>query len=172
MATVTQLRAAGRDVGVGIEPIFRAHYARLVRALTLGCGDAELAADAVQEAFVRAHERWDRIGRYDDPVGWVRRVAVNLLRDDHRRTVRKRRAVERLAARPDPVEPAVEPDGLARVLGALPRQQRIAVALFYLDGLAVADVADLMGLAEGSVRSHLHDARRRLRVVLAAEGWR
>ena len=90
MATVTQLRAAGRDVGVGIEPIFRAHYARLVRALTLGCGDAELAADAVQEAFVRAHERWDRIGRYDDPVGWVRRVAVNLLRDDHRRTVRKR----------------------------------------------------------------------------------
>ena len=65
---------------------------------------------------MRAHERWDRIGGYDDPVGWVRRVAVNLLRDDYRRTVRKRRAVERLAARPGPVEPAVEPDGLARVL--------------------------------------------------------
>ena len=172
MATVTHLRAAGPDVGGGIETVFRAHYARLVRALTLGCGDAELAADAVQEAFVRAYERWDRIGGYDDPAGWVRRVAVNLLHDDHRRTVRKRRAVERLAARPGQIEPAAEPDGLARVLRALPRQQRIAVALFYLDGLAVADVADVMGLAEGSVKSHLHDARRRLRVLLAAEGLR
>ena len=172
MATVTDLRAARLDVGAGIEPIFRAHYARLVRVLAVGCGDAELAADAVQEAFVRAHERWDRIGGYDDPVGWVRRVAVNLVRDDQRRTVRKRRAVERLAARPEPIEPMVEGDGLAAVVAALPRQQRIAVALFYLDGLSVATVADAMGLAEGSVKSHLHDARRRLRLLLGAEGRR
>ncbi len=69
-----------------IEHVFRAHYDRLVRSLTLACGDAELAADAVQEAFVRAHVRWRRLRHYEDPVGWVRRVAINLLRDQHRRT--------------------------------------------------------------------------------------
>ena len=68
-----------------LEQLFRAHYDRLVRSLTLACGDGEHAADAVQEAFVRAHVRWRKVRRYDDPVGWVRRVAINLLRDQHRR---------------------------------------------------------------------------------------
>ena len=86
--------------GGEIEPLFRAHYARLVRALAVVCGDGEVAADAVQEAFVRAHVRWRRLRHYDDPVGWIRRVALNLVRDDHRRAVRKRRAVARLAAEP------------------------------------------------------------------------
>jgi RNA polymerase sigma-70 factor, ECF subfamily len=154
----------------GIEPLFRAHYARLVRALALVCGDGEVAADAVQEAFVRAHVRWRRLRHYDDPVGWIRRVAINLLRDDHRRTVRKRRAVARLAAEPGAVAAEPEPDGLAALLAALPHQQRVAVALYYVDGLSVAEVAAAMDLAEGSVKSHLHDARGRLRGVIEREG--
>ena len=76
-----QLSATG-----DVASYFRADYARLVRSLALVCGDGDLAADAVQEAFVRAHARWRTIRHYDDPVGWMRRVALNLLRDDHRRT--------------------------------------------------------------------------------------
>ena len=150
----------------GIEPYFRAHYTRLVRALALAYGDTDAAADAVQEAFARAHARWRTLQHYDDPVGWVRRVALNLLHDEHRRDVRKRRAIDRLAAEPAAVEPTDEPGGLADLLDALPRQQRIAVSLFYVEGLAVAEVAEAMGLATGSVKSHLHDARRRLRAQL------
>jgi RNA polymerase sigma-70 factor (ECF subfamily) len=67
------------------------------------------------------------------------------------------------------VEAPPEPDGLGALLAELPRQQRIAVALYYVDGLPVADVADAMGIAEGSVKSHLHDARQRLRAVLGDE---
>ena len=170
IAVVTTPPSAALADDDGIEPVFRAHYARLVRALALACGDAELAADAVQEAFVRAHLRWSAIRRYDDPVGWVRRVALNLLHDDHRRSVRRRRAVARLAAEPPVTVAPAEPDGLVATLSALPRQQRTAVALFYVDGLSVAEVAAAMGLAEGSVKSHLHDARRRLRRLLDAEG--
>ena len=44
------------------------------------------------EAFVKAHLHWGRIRRYDDPAGWIRRVAINRLRDDHRHSVRKQRA--------------------------------------------------------------------------------
>lgn len=154
---------------IELEALFRANYARLVRTLTLACGDREQAADAVQESFVRAHTRWRTIGHYDDPVGWVRRVAINLLRDDHRRTVRKGRAVARLAAEPAVVAAPAEPSGLDELLDALPRQQRIAVALFYVDDLSVAEVAAAMDIAEGSVKSHLHDARQRLRRIVDHE---
>ena len=112
-----------------LDGLFRAHYGRLVRALGLACGDVELAADAVQEAFVRAHVRWRRIRHYEDPVGWIRRVAVNLLRDERRRSGRKRRAIERLGNRADAhVGPPEEPDQLDLLLRELPTQQRTARA--------------------------------------------
>ena len=79
------------------DDVFRSSYPRLVRLLTATTDDAEVAADCVQEAFVRAHVRWRRIGEYDDPVGWVRRVALNLARDHARRAARKRKAKDRLA---------------------------------------------------------------------------
>jgi RNA polymerase sigma-70 factor (ECF subfamily) len=149
--------------------IFEDHFQRLVRALTVVAGDAEAAADAVQEAFVKAHLRWRRIGRYDDPVGWIRRVAINKLRDDHRRSGRKRRALARLAVRSEAETAPAEIDEFDRLLAELPRQQRAATALYYVDGLSIAEIASALDIADGSVKSHLHDARRRLRPVLERE---
>jgi RNA polymerase sigma-70 factor (ECF subfamily) len=151
-----------------LEVLFRAHYARLVRALALVSGSQETAADAVQEAFVKAHLHWRRIERYDDPVGWIRRVAINKLRDDHRRSGRKERALQKLSidARPDGIEWS---DGIdvASLLEELPRQQRLAMAFFYVDNLSVAEVAAALKLSEGAVKFHLHQGRERLRTVFS-----
>ena len=99
---------------------------RLVRLLTAATGDAEVAADCVQEAFVRAHVRWRQVGRYDDPVGWVRRVALNLVRDHARRGARKRRAHDRLATQGEADHqgevPTDQPLDLLAVLAELPPQ--------------------------------------------------
>ena len=111
-------------------------------ALTLVAGDREAAADAVQEAFVKAHLRWRKLSRYDDPIGWVRRVAINKIKDGHRRRARKDRAVLRLASRTELAAPPEEIDEFDRLLDALPKQQRAATALFYVDGLPVAEIAD------------------------------
>jgi RNA polymerase sigma-70 factor, ECF subfamily len=163
-------RQAPLETATDLDGLFRAHYERLVRALGLACGDVELAADAVQEAFVRAHVRWRRIRHYDDPVGWIRRVAVNLLRDERRRSGRKRRAIERLGRRLEvQVARPSEPDQLDVLLRALPIQQRTAVALYYVEDLDVSEVADAMQVAEGTVKSHLFDARRKLRAVMDPE---
>jgi RNA polymerase sigma-70 factor (ECF subfamily) len=143
----------------------------MVSSLAVACGDREAAADAVQDAFTRAFTRWRRISRYDDPAGWVRHVALNRLRDHFRRAERGRRAVEKLGARETatsatpPVEPREGADVLERV-GELPRQQRIAVALFYVEQLSVAEVADAMGLSEGAVKYHLHAGRAQLRAAM------
>ncbi|MDO8363735.1 MAG: sigma-70 family RNA polymerase sigma factor [Actinomycetota bacterium] len=153
-----------------LESLFRAHYPRLVRALAVVSGSQESAADAVQEAFVKAHLHWRRVERYDDPVGWIRRVAINKLRDDHRRHGRKERAMERLQAdaRPDQVEWSNGTD-VAALLADLPRQQRLAMALFYVNGLSVAEVAASLKISEGAVKFHLHQGRDRLRGVFAAD---
>ncbi len=170
--------ASRADVAAEVEALFRAHYARLVRALTVVSGSREAAADAVQDAFVKAHLHWRKIRRYDDPVGWIRRVAVNRLRDDHRRHGRRERALERLAAqhRTAGEESAADwsagsatAEETAALLAGLPRQQRIAVALFYVDGMPVAEVAAAMGITEGAVKFHLHQGRARLRSVFAPE---
>jgi RNA polymerase sigma-70 factor (ECF subfamily) len=155
-----------------LDALFRGHYARLVRTLTVACGDREMAADAVQEAFVAAHLKWRRVQRYDDPVGWIRRVAINKLRDGHRRHTRKDRAVDRLVASvatpaPDPTPDAAssqaDGDATMAMLATLPRQQRLCVALFYVDGLSIAEIATALELSEGAVKFHLHQGRNRLR---------
>jgi len=80
------------------DAFFLARYDSLTRSLAAAFGDREIAAEAVQEAFVRAYTRWRRVRRLDNPTAWVRRVAINLLRDQHRRHGRRDRAIERLAA--------------------------------------------------------------------------
>jgi RNA polymerase sigma-70 factor (ECF subfamily) len=151
-----------------LETLFRAHYGRLVRALTLVSGSQEAAADAVQEAFVKAHLHWRRVQRYDDPVGWIRRVAINKLHDENRRQGRKDKAVERLQGemRSDGVEWSDGADAGA-LLAGLPKQQRLAMALFYVEGLSVAEVAATLDISEGAVRFHLHQGRTRLRGLVA-----
>jgi RNA polymerase sigma-70 factor (ECF subfamily) len=162
-------QTGGRHGAVTFDALFRAHYEPMVRSLGLACGDREAAADAVQDAFIRAYARWRRISRYDDPAGWVRRVALNRVRDHFRRVERGTRAAQRFAAQPE-VETEAERHAPADALGelmttieALPRQQRIAISLYYLEQLSVREVADAMLLSEGAVKYHLHTARAALR---------
>jgi RNA polymerase sigma-70 factor (ECF subfamily) len=153
-------------------------YPRLVRTVGFVCGDADVAADCVADAFERAYVRWRKVSRLDDPLAWVRRVAINRATDVHRRRSRGRRAVQRLAGRPEhrPAPDLAMSDAmafadseLAAAVADLSPQQRAVVALHYLDDLAVADVAEAMGLSEGAVKYHLHQARSRLRTLLAPE---
>jgi RNA polymerase sigma-70 factor (ECF subfamily) len=166
------------NVDADFDALFVAGYPRLVRTVGFVCGDADVAADCVADAFERAYVRWRRVGRLDDPLGWVRRVAINRATDVHRRRVRGRMALLRLAGRAE-LRPTAElamsdsasfHDGeLAAAVADLSPQQRAVVALHYLDDLSVADVALAMDLSEGAVKYHLHQARGRLRLLLGVD---
>ena len=160
-------QAAGPDRALDFDDTFRRCYGPMVRSLAVAAGDREVAADCVQDAFTRAYVRWSRVSRLDDPVGWIRHVAVNRMRDHFRRTARGRRAVARLEGRAQAVAgPPREPSELAAMLATLPEQQRIAAALFYVEDLSVAEVAHAMQLSDGAVKYHLHAARQSLRDTL------
>jgi RNA polymerase sigma-70 factor (ECF subfamily) len=152
----------GRAWAEGLGALFERDHAGLVRALTVVYGDPDEAAEAVMEAFVRAWERWGRIRRYDDPAGWIRRVALNQAASEQRNRARRRVALARWAGeaviRVDPVS-----DGrLVEAVRRLPLRQRQAVGLYYLADLSIRDTAAAMGLSEGAVKAHLHHARRHL----------
>jgi RNA polymerase sigma-70 factor (ECF subfamily) len=164
--------AAGPDPDrpADFDDTFRRWWAPMVRSLTVASGDAEVAADCVQDAFMRAYARWRRVSRLDDPPGWIRHVAVNRLRDHFRKATRGRAAVERLDAQTTTIAPGpAEPSELGTLLAQLPTQQRIAAALFYVEDLDLQGVANAMDLSEGAVKYHLHAARKTLRGALEAQ---
>ena len=147
-----------------IEEVYRAEFPRLVRSLAVVDGH-EAAADAVQEAFIAADRRWRKVSRLDDPVGWIRRAAINKALNGRRNT--RRRAELLAGVRPVVVDDldALDLDLLAAIR-ALPTQQRLVICLHHLGGYRITEVAADLGIAPGTVKSHLHDARRALRTHL------
>ena len=63
---------------VEFEELFEASFGAVARTVFLIIGDREIAREFTQEAFVQALVHWKRVSRYDNPGGWVRRVAIRL----------------------------------------------------------------------------------------------
>jgi RNA polymerase sigma-70 factor, ECF subfamily len=148
---------------------YAARFGSIAGQLAVYLGSVEEAQEVTQEAFTRAWTRWDRVARYDDPAGWVRRVAWNLASS---RVRRMRTALRyRQSQRPESVAgPGPERVALEVALATLPANQRRAVVLYYLAGLPIAEVADLCGAREGAVRTWLYRARLTLARHLTDEG--
>jgi RNA polymerase sigma-70 factor (ECF subfamily) len=149
-----------------LEALFWQSYASIVQSLTLASGDLAAAEDATQEAFAQAWVRWGRISRYDNPGAWVRRVAINKLRNAHRSRLRGEAAVQRMAYEVASAPPSEPESDLTGALRRLPYKQRLCAVLFYVDGLSTAEVARAMGISQGSVSQHLNRARTALRAHL------
>jgi RNA polymerase sigma-70 factor (ECF subfamily) len=138
-----------------------------VRALGVAIGDQEEARDAVQEAFVQAWQNWERVGGYDDPAGWVRRVAINRLLNRRRSLMRRSHALLRLGSTVLHADsPTDELLVLVQALSQLPTKQRAALALRYIGGYSNTEVAAALGVSEGTVSQHLHRGKESLRRML------
>lgn len=151
------------------EALFRQSYRAIVQSLALAGGDLSAAEDATQEAFSEAFVRWNRVSRYNNPGAWVRRVAINKLRNAHRSRLRGVAAIERMASDSPTAPPPIETESdLTVALQRLPHKQRISTVLYYVEGLSTAEVAEAMGISQGSVSQHLNRARTALRSHLEA----
>ncbi|HYJ70125.1 MAG TPA: SigE family RNA polymerase sigma factor [Nocardioidaceae bacterium] len=129
----------------------------LLRLAYLLAGDAHTAEDLVQETLLRAHRRWDRVSRAGSPDAYVRRILIN-----QHQSWRRRRASTELAVAPaglpddaaaDTQESLAARDLAWRLLHELPAQQRAVLVLRYYADLRDADIADVLGCAQGTVRS-------------------
>ncbi len=141
-------------------------------------GDAEEARDVVQVAFLRL---WENRGRFDDrwsPNTWIYRIATNLAIDYWRSRKSRERAAEpvrlhllRAGANADDHDPAgLEGREVARIFDELAadlsEKQRLVFLLREVEGLSSAEVAEIAGCEESTVRNHLFNARKHLRTAL------
>jgi len=134
-------------------------------------GDGAAAEDIAQEAFLRAYRSLHRFRGDAKLSTWFYRILVNEVKRYQRwRWVRQRRAAESAEEPPDPRPMAGDPalrQRVARAMARLSHGQREAFVLVHLEGFTVQEVADLTGRADGTIKSHLHRALRRLREQLA-----
>jgi len=154
------------------DEFYRASAGRLVGALFVVTGDLHLAEDVVQEAFVRASARWEKVRAYDRPDAWVRRVALNLARSHVRGARRQLAAMLRHGGPDDAAEhaPDLTPDRLAvrAALAGLAHIYREVLVLHYVLDLPIQQIAAELDVPLGTVKARLHRGRR----ALAAQGLR
>lgn len=131
--------------------------------LALYCGDREVAEDLAQETLLRLCRDWGRVRNLDNPQAWLHRVAINLAHSHYRRKAIERRITGLLPRRDaDSESPTAEVETL-ELLRPLPHKQRVALLLHYYVDMSVADVARVMRLPEGTVKTLIHRGSHRLR---------
>lgn len=152
-------------LGHSFDVFYAAARDGIAKVLTVTIGDADLAAEATDEAMVRAYQRWDRVGPLENPGGWVYRVALNWATSGLRRTRRatsRRVEHERPSAPPAAVDPLID-----EALAALSVDHRAVVVCRYLLGWSEAQTAEALRLRPGTVKSRLSRATHLLQTRLA-----
>jgi RNA polymerase sigma-70 factor (sigma-E family) len=148
--------------------LYHALYRRLVTQIYAFTTDLTEAQDVVQEAFARALARPRGLSDVDSPEAWLRTVALNVVR----RRWRRRQVLEKILLRTRPTQellapaPGPEHRDLHDALAELPRAFREVVVLHYLADLPVDEVAQVLGVPPGTVKSRLSRARTALASLL------
>lgn len=148
---------------------YRASRSRLLGFVYALTGDAGEAQDAVQEAFVRAWQRWATVSQHGDPEAWVRVTAARIAVSRWRQLRSRARAYVRHGPPPLVPEPDSDTVEVVRALRRLPEEQRIALALYHLVGLSVADVARETEVPVGTTKARLARGRAALARLLAVD---
>jgi RNA polymerase sigma factor (sigma-70 family) len=155
--------------GDAAERLVREEGTRVLATLVRVTGDLDLAQDAVQDAVVRALERWPRDGVPDSPRAWLtvtaKRRAVDLVRREALRTGKEAESVSLLDPTPEPAE--VVRDDLLRLVftcchPALSPETQVALALRTLGGLSTAEVARALLVPEATMAKRLTRAKQKI----------
>lgn len=169
------------DASEAIPRLFQEHGDRIYRLGRSLCYDPQLAEDLVQETFAQAYRSWPRFEGRSSPTTWLYAIATRVCRRMQRRRAAEPRRLESLSSL---VDTALEPtdwggpdsesaldravrhddaDRLHRAIAELPARYRIPLVLKEMEGLTIRQVADILGLQLGTVKSRLHRARLALR---------
>lgn len=155
---------------MSFEGFYRSHYRPLVRVLIPVVLDVHAAEELAQEAFLRAYRNWASVSGYDDPRGWLYRVAMRLAISRWRRLRSAAAALARYGP-PSPVDGADEVAlSVIAALRQLPIAQRQALVMHHMLGIPVAQIAAELGVPVGTVKARLSRGRSVLARVLSDFG--
>jgi len=148
--------------------LFRAHWTKVVQLGYRLTRDPIEASDIAQETFVLVHRGLAGYRGLGCITAWLMKIALHVALKERARRKRSRTiGIEALATLPARVEPERLPnERVERAMAGLPDDQRAVLSLFAVEGLKHAEIAEALGVPEGTVWSRLHHARRRLEELL------
>ncbi len=172
--------------GTAIPRLLDEHGDQIYRLGLQVCGDPQTAEDLVQETFIRAYRGWDGFEGRSKASTWLYTIAARTCQRMKRKRAGEPRHLESLAellpTREDGVLTTVDDEhplealdrerireSVQRAIGELPHAFRIPLVLKEMADLSVAEIASIMGLTEGTIKTRLYRARMKLRRVLSAE---
>lgn len=165
-------RHVAGDGGAAFGELFRRHRDRMFAVAVRTTSNRELAADAVQEAFISAFRRAGAYRGEAAVTTWLHRIVVNACLD---RIRRERTAVTRRAGDLGELDLPDRHDhhgstetrlDVREALATLPDGQRLALVLVDMHGLSVAEAASVLGVAEGTVKSRCSRGREAMAAAL------
>jgi RNA polymerase sigma-70 factor (sigma-E family) len=153
-----------------VTQLYSNHYRSLVRLAGLLVRDEPTAEEVVQECFIAMHDGWHNLREEDKALSYLKQAVVNRSRS----VLRHRSVVDRNAPKPAPDVPSAEQGAITLLersevisaLRALPDRQRQALVLRYYADLSEAQIAEMMGISKGAVKSHTARGMSSLRAVL------
>lgn len=153
--------------------LYDAHARRVHRLVFRLCGDEELARDLVQDTFIRVFDKLTSFRGESAFATWVHRIAVTVTLNGLRKERRLKRGADDLDVANDLPAPSdnADPDlreRLRAAIEALPPGSRASVILHDIEGYTHAEIGEMLGIAEGTSKARLFDARNRLKKMLAA----
>lgn len=158
--------------------LYDRHRSKVFRTATAITHDERMAEDILQEVFLRVNRYADSFDQAQPFEPWLYRITVNLSYSWTNKAKRWvnvfQNAIERLKApsRRDPervTESREQRELLRRAINGLPDSHRVVIILFYLEGLSVSEVAFVVGVPEGTIKSRLYYAREKLRDAIAEQ---
>jgi RNA polymerase sigma-70 factor (ECF subfamily) len=157
------------DFDVPFEEFYRAEYPGLVAVATALLGSLESGEDLVQDTMVKSLMRWQAVQRLERPGGWAHRVLLNACTSWWRRRRTEARHIATLR-RTDAVVDGPSADALAfwGAVRRLPERHRRVMVLYYAGDRSVAEVASILSVPTGTVRSDLTRARAALATEFGA----
>lgn len=169
-----------------IEELVNEYGGQLLSLAHRFCGNRDEAEDLVQEVFLNAFRSWDQFRGESNPKTWLYRIAANACQRMHRKRAGETERIgslesmlpfgERLIAvvadeQPEALQQQIHAEARERLeaeIARLPADFRVPLILKDIVGFSVREVADILGLEEGTVRSRVHRARLKLRSAVDA----
>lgn len=157
------IAACNRGDEAAFAALYRRHRDYVLRVAQRFCGDRDLALDAMQETFLHLLGRFPgfRLDAGARLTSFLYPVAKHAALAGRRKAERMRGDGDALADRPAPARPAG--DAATEVLARLPDEHREVLALRFVDGFTLAEIAAALGLPLGTVKSRLHHGLAKLR---------
>jgi RNA polymerase sigma-70 factor (ECF subfamily) len=131
--------------------------------------DPAAAEDAVQEAALAAWKSRRQLRHADNPSGWFSKIVVNVCRDELRRRRKRPPPFSHDRTADPPHDRLAQREEIGQAIGRLTPDEQLLVGLRFGRDLTVPQMAALLGLREGTVKSRLHHSLQHLRAALAAE---